>query len=37
MVGIRFASIVFPAPGGPIIIKLCPPAAATSRALFTFS
>ena len=31
--GILFASILFPEPGGPIIIMLCPPAAATSNAL----
>ena len=34
---IRFAIIVLPDPGGPIIIRLCPPAAATSTARFTYS
>jgi len=37
IVGIRFANIVFPDPGGPIIMILWPPAAAISSALFTFS
>ena len=32
MVGMRFASIVLPEPGGPIMRMLCPPALATSRA-----
>jgi hypothetical protein len=32
MPGNRRASIVLPAPGGPIISRLCPPAAATSSA-----
>jgi hypothetical protein len=32
MVGIRLASIVFPAPGGPMNKMLCPPAQATSKA-----
>lgn len=31
----RFANIDFPAPGGPVINKLCEPLAATSIALFT--
>ena len=35
--GILFAIIVFPEPGGPINMQLCPPAAAISNALFTFS
>ena len=34
MPGSRFASIVLPLPGGPIIKMLCPPAAATSSARF---
>ncbi|OAD22577.1 hypothetical protein THIOM_001610 [Candidatus Thiomargarita nelsonii] len=34
MPGNRLANIVLPVPGGPIINKLCPPAAATSRARF---
>ena len=33
MVGILFAIIVLPEPGGPIMIMLCPPADATSAAL----
>ena len=33
MLGMRLASIVFPAPGGPMRIRLCPPAAAISNAL----
>ncbi len=33
----RRASMVFPEPGLPIISKLCAPAAAISKALFTFS
>ena len=37
MVGKRFASMVLPAPGGPIKIALCPPAAAISNARFIFS
>jgi hypothetical protein len=37
MVGRRFAIMDLPAPGGPTIRMLCPPAAATSRARFTFS
>ena len=37
MEGRRFAIIDLPEPGGPIIIMLCPPAAATSIACFTFS
>ena len=32
IVGIRFAISDFPEPGGPIISRLCPPAAATSTA-----
>ena len=36
MDGKRFAIIDFPEPGGPTIIRLCPPAAATS-ALFSRS
>src|SRR6266478_37716 len=32
IVGMRFASIVLPAPGGPMNKMLCPPAHATSRA-----
>jgi hypothetical protein len=32
MVGMRLASMVFPAPGGPISKMLWPPAQATSRA-----
>ena len=32
MPGMRFASILLPAPGGPIMSTLCPPAAATSSA-----
>ena len=35
--GNRLAIMDFPLPGGPIIIKLCPPAAATSKARLTFS
>ena len=35
--GILLASIVFPAPGGPTIRILCPPAAAISMALFACS
>ncbi len=34
--GSRLASIDFPEPGGPINIRLCPPAAAISMALFIF-
>src|SRR5712664_797181 len=34
IVGMRFASMVFPAPGGPINKMLCPPAQATSSARF---
>ena len=34
MVGNLLANIVLPAPGGPIRITLCPPAAANSSALF---
>ena len=37
MDGSRLAIIDLPLPGAPIMIKLCPPAAATSKALFTFS
>ena len=37
MVGRRRASMVLPAPGGPIIRTLWPPAAATSRARFAGS
>ena len=37
MVGKRFASMVLPAPGGPISMALCPPAAAISMARFIFS
>ncbi len=37
MEGRRLAIIDLPLPGAPTIIKLCPPAAATSSALFTFS
>ena len=37
IVGSRFASIVFPEPGGPTMITLCPPPAATSRARLTCS
>ena len=33
----RFASMVFPAPGGPMRITLCPPDAAISNALLIFS
>src|SRR5437667_384062 len=36
-VGSRRASIVFPDPGGPIIRRLCPPAAATSSARFAWA
>ena len=36
MVGSLFANIDFPAPGGPIKITLCPPAAAISNDLFIF-
>ena len=36
MVGSLWASIDLPLPGVPIIIILCPPAAATSKARFTF-
>ena len=35
--GRRFAIIDLPLPGGPIIMRLWPPAAATSMARFTFS
>ncbi|SCV66215.1 hypothetical protein ANAPH2_01518 [Anaplasma phagocytophilum] len=34
---ILFAIIDFPVPGGPIISKLCPPAAAISAARFAIS
>ena len=37
MEGRRLAIIDFPLPGAPIMMRLCPPAAATSSALFTFS
>ena len=37
MEGMRFAIIVFPAPGGPTRSKLCPPATAISMARFAFS
>jgi hypothetical protein len=37
MVGKRFASMVLPAPGGPIKMALCPPAAAISSARLIFS
>ena len=37
MLGKRLASIVFPEPGGPIKITLCPPAAAISIQRFTVS
>ena len=37
IVGIRFASILFPVPGEPIIRILCPPAAAISSARFALS
>ena len=37
MVGSLFASMVLPAPGGPMSIALWPPAAAISSARFTFS
>jgi len=37
IVGVARASSVFPAPGGPTITTLCPPAAATSSARFTCS
>ena len=37
MPGRRLASMLLPAPGGPIIRTLCPPAAATSSARLTFS
>ena len=37
MEGKRLASMDLPLPGGPTISTLCPPAAATSRARFTFS
>src|SRR5262249_42787324 len=37
MVGSRAASIDLPAPGGPTISRLWPPAAATSRARFALS
>ena len=37
IVGNLRASMVFPEPGEPIMIMLCPPAAATSIARFTFS
>ena len=36
IVGRRFAIMVFPAPGGPIMITLCPPAAAISKARLYF-
>ena len=35
--GIRAASMDFPDPGGPIISRLCPPAAAISAARLAFS
>ena len=35
--GRRLAIIDFPLPGGPIMMRLCPPAAATSKARFTLS
>ena len=34
MPGILRASMVFPEPGGPLMMTLCPPAAATSKARF---
>jgi len=37
IVGRRFASMVLPEPGGPTIIRLWPPAAATSKARLTCS
>ena len=37
MEGRRLASMDFPAPGDPMSKRLCPPAAAISRARFTFS
>ena len=37
IVGKLFASMVLPAPGGPINIALCPPAAAISKARLIFS
>ena len=37
MLGRRFAIIDLPLPGGPIMMMLWPPAAATSSARFTFS
>ena len=37
MEGSRFASMDLPAPGGPTIITLCPPAAAISSARFACS
>ena len=37
IVGRRFAIIVLPAPGGPIRMTLCPPAAAISKARLMFS
>jgi hypothetical protein len=37
IVGIRFASIVLPPPGGPTMTQLCPPAAATQTARFAAS
>ena len=37
MLGMHFAIMDFPLPGEPIIIRLCPPDAATSNARFTLS
>ena len=37
ILGKRLANIVFPAPGGPIKIMLCPPAAAISMHRFMLS
>ena len=37
MPGSLLANIVFPAPGGPMSMALCPPAAAISKDLLIFS
>ena len=37
MEGIRFANMVLPEPGGPIMMTLCPPAAAISKARLMLS
>lgn len=36
MLGMHFAIMDFPLPGEPIIIRLCPPGAATSMRVYTF-